>query len=203
MLRYYLGQTWVLVAAFIIGPAILIWQYRRRRRLEEGKKGPGRPAVRKVEPPKAAPALDTERDGLRKALWPGYRDMRWGQPPAEGMTVLHEEGDTRFLVRSADELLVGSVLVTSIVYSFRLDRLEAVIIELPMSGFELLLRNLTAEWGPPRSTADRGRHAWTDSDDGPESSQAVLEKRVAARTARLVLSSRAANAERAKTRPGV
>jgi len=189
VLRYYLGQTWVLVTAFIIGPAILIWQYRRRRRLEEGKNGPARPAARKVEAPKAASAPETGRDGPRKPLWPGYRDMRWGQPPAEGMTVLHEEGETRFLVRSA--------------YSFRLDRLEAVIIELPMAGLELLLRNLAAEWGPPRSTPDRGRHVWTDSNDGPESSQAVLEKRVASRTARLVLSSRAANAERAKTRPGV
>lgn len=206
MLRYYLGQTWVIVTAFILGPVILYFMHRHRFRKGETTKRPAAGAPRPVETPKAAPApsapVPAEVSGVRKPLWPGFRGIKWGQPPAEGMTVVHEEGDARFLARPSDELRIGNVHLGSIVYSFRLSLLEAVIIELPIAGFELLTRHLTSEWGPPRSAADRSRHVWTDSGTGPESSQAVLEKRPENRTARLVLSSRAAHAERAKTRAG-
>jgi hypothetical protein len=116
------------------------------------------------------------------------------------MTILHEDGDTRFLVRPSDELVIGNVHIASAVYTFRLDQLEAVVIELPLQGLEPLVRHLTSEWGTPRSSTDRARHVWSDSGSGPDASQAVLEKRPENRTARLVLSSRAAHAERAKTR---
>lgn len=204
MLERFLAQTWVLVTAFIVGPAFLIWMYRRRRRLEEEAQNGVAAGTRKSDAPKpaarvAAPSVH-ERIPESKPLWPGYRDMRWGQQPAEGMNVLHEEAEVRFLVRPTDELLIGNVHLGSIVYSFRMDRLEAVIIELPISGFEPLARHLTMEWGAPRSAADRSRHVWSDSGSGAAASQAVLEKRPENRTARLVLSSRAAHAERAKTR---
>lgn len=189
----FLAQTWVLVTAFIVGPAILIWMHRRRRRLEEEAQGGGAPAPKKAVPAKAAAAKAPDAVPARKPLWPGYRGIRWGQPPAEGMTVLHQDGDTRFLVRPSDELLIGSVHIISAVYSFRLSRLEAVVIELPIAGFELLLRHLTSEWGAPKSSADRARHVWADSGSGPDASQAVLEKKTGSRTARLVLSSKAAN----------
>jgi hypothetical protein len=117
------------------------------------------------------------------------------------MKVVHEDGDTRFLARTSDDLRIGSVHISSVAYSFRLNRLEAVVIDLPISGFELLTRHLAGEWGPPRSSADRGKHVWADPGTGPEASQAVLEKRPENRTARLLISSRAGNAERASARP--
>lgn len=204
MLERFLAQTWVLVTAFIVGPAFLIWMYRRRWRLEqEAKNGPAA-GTRQSDAPKPAAraAASSLPEGVphAKPLWPGYLEMRWGQQPAEGMTVLHEESDVRFLVRPGDELRIGHVHLSSIVYSFRTDRLEAVIIELPISGFEPLARHLTSEWGAPRSAADRSRHVWADSGSGATASQAVLEKRPENRSGRLVLSSRAAHAERAKTR---
>jgi hypothetical protein len=117
------------------------------------------------------------------------------------MTPVHEDGDTRFLVRPSDDPRIGNVHISSVAYSFRLNRLEAVVIDLPISGFELLTRHLTAEWGSPRSSADRSKHVWADPGTGPEASQAVLEKKSANRTARLLISSRAGNAERASARP--
>ena len=205
-LERILGNIWVTIAAFIIGPTILYLQYRRRRRLNELAKGPAKAAAAPEKPPKAAPAPAAAAPppdaGGRKALWPGFRGLKWGQPPAEGMAVVHEEGETRFLTRPLDELRIGNVHVTSVVYSFRIDRLEAVIVDLPLAGFELLVRHLTSEWGPPKSSPDRNKHVWADPGTGPDASQAVLEKKVENRTAKLVLSSRAAHAERAKTRPG-
>ena len=91
--------------------------------------------------------------------------------------------------------------MNSVAYSFRLSRLEAVVIELPVSGFELLARHLTTEWGPPRSSPDRSKHVRADPGIGPEASQAILEKRPDSPSARLLLSSKAANAERAAARP--
>lgn len=207
MLERFLAQTWVLVTAFIVGPAFLFWMYRRRwllmKKEREAAEAGLRTSVPSPPPKPAAKTAPKEQAAVRKPLWPGYRGVRWGQPPVEGMTVLHEEGDTRFLVRPSDELAIGNVRITSAVYSFRLYQLEAVVIELPLAGFEPLLRHLTSEWGAPKSSADRGKHVWADAGTGPDASRAVLEKKVESRTARLVLSSRAASTARSGTRPGV
>lgn len=195
MLEQILGNFWVTVTAFIVGPAILIWMRVRRRRLEEGKATGPKPAAPAPPPPKPAAASvgpDVDGSGVRKPLWPGFRGVRWGDPPAEGMTALHEEGETRFLVRASDEMRIGGVHVGSIVYSFRINRLEAVVIDLPVQGFEPLVRHLTSEFGTPKSAPDRSKHSWADTNNGPDASQAVIEKRPEARSARLVLSSRAA-----------
>ncbi|HYN40950.1 MAG TPA: hypothetical protein VE129_04170 [Thermoanaerobaculia bacterium] len=205
-MEHFLGQTWVLVAAFLIGSTVLYLIYRRRSRADGKANPPGRGAPRPAGAPKAAPATaapppQPENAGSRKGLEPGFRGIKWGQPPVDGMRVVHEDGDTRFLARASDDLRIGSANITSVAYSFRLNRLEAVIIDLPISGFELLARHLTGEWGPPRSSADRSKHVWADSGAGPEASQAVLEKKAENRTARLLISSRAGNAERASARP--
>jgi hypothetical protein len=201
-LEHFLGQTWVLVAAFLIGSTALYLIYRRRARVDGDKKQPERGASRPAGASKeAAASLWSEQAVTRKGIEPGFRGIKWGQPPVEGMTVGYEEGDTRFLVRSTDDIRIGNVLLNSVAYSFRFNRLEAVVIDLPMSGFELLTRHLTAEWGPPRSSPDRGKHVWADPGTSPEDSQAVLEKKAETRTARLLISSRAGNAERAAARP--
>ena len=195
----------MLVAAFLIGSTVLFLIYRRRSRADGDANPPGQGASRPAGAPNAAPAMaappQPENAGTRKGLEPGFRGIKWGQPPVEGMRVVHEDGDTRFLVRPSDDPRIGNVHITSVAYSFRLNRLEAVVIDLPISGFELLTRHLTAEWGPPRSSADRSKHVWADPGAGPEASQAVLEKKAENRTARLLISSRAGNAERASARP--
>ena len=204
MLLHFLGQTWVLVATFLIGPTILFLIFRRHSRVERDAKLPAaaaRPAGTPKSTPVAAAPSQPERDGARTGLGSGFRGLKWGQPPVEGMTVVHEDGETQFLVRPSDDPRIGNVHISSAAYSFHLNRLAAVVIELPISGFELLTRHFTTEWGPPRSSPDRSKHVWTDPGTGPEASQAVLEKKPDSRTARLVLSSRAAQAERAKSRP--
>jgi hypothetical protein len=205
VLRHFLGQPWVLVATLLIGSTILYLIYRRRSRATEDAKQPAAGTPRPAGTPKAAPVVaapsQTEDRGVRKALGSGFRGIKWGQPPVEGMAAVHEEGETRFLVRPSDDLKIGNVHISSAAYSFRLNRLETVVIELQATGFELLIRHLTSEWGPPRSTPDRGKHVWADPGTGPEASQAILEKKADSRTARLVISSKAANAERAAARP--
>ena len=204
MLRHFLGQPWVLVATLLIGPTILYLIFRRRSRIEGDAKKPVQGKPRPASTAKAAPAvaarLQPEDAGIRKALGSGFRGLKWGQPPVEGMTVVHEEGETRFLVRPSDDPRIGNVHISSAAYSFRLGRLEAVVIELPTTGFELLTRHLTSEWGPPKSSPDRSKHVWADPGTGPDASQAVLEKKADSRSSRLVLSSRGAQAERAKNR---
>lgn len=203
---HLLGQPWVLVATFLIGPTILFLIYRRRARIDAEAKGHAAGSPRPAGAPKAAPAAaaapPSERPGPRKAIGSGFRGIAWGQPPVEGMKIVHEEGETRFFSRPSEDPRIGNVHITSVAYSFRLDRLSAVVIDLPISGYEPLTRHFTAEWGPPRSSADRNKHVWADPGSSPDASQAVLEKKADSRSARLVLSSRAANAERAASRSG-
>jgi hypothetical protein len=204
VLIHFLGQPWVLVATLLIGPTILFLIYRRRSRIEAEEKRPAAGSPRATGTPKTAAAAPppSENPGPRKSIGSGFRGISWGQPPVEGMKVVHEEGETRFFSRPSEDPRIGNVHITSVAYSFRLDRLSAVVIDLPISGYEPLTRHLTTEWGPPRSSADRGKHVWADPGSGPDASQAVLEKKADSRSARLVLSSRAANAERAANRPG-
>ncbi len=203
---HLLGQPWVLVATLLIGSTILFLIYRRRARVDAAEKGSAAGSPRATGAPKAAPAAvappPSEKPGPRKAIGSGFGGIGWGQPPLEGMKIVHEEGETRFFSRPSEDPRIGNVHITSVAYSFQLDRLSAVVIDLPISGYEPLTRHLTAEWGPPRSSADRSKHVWADPGSGPDASQAVLEKKADSRSARLVLSSRAANAERATNRPG-
>ena len=203
MLEGILSNPWVAAAAFIIGPAILFWLRWRQKQPAKGTARPTVDASRVAANPKPAPAAAgapaPEKPVARNPLGPGYGGLKWGEPPTPGMQLVHEEGDTRFLALSSDDLVLGNVHLSSVAFSFRRDRLEAVVIDLPAGGFELLTRHLISEWGPPRTSADRTKHVWTDPGNGPEDSQAVLEKRVESRTARLVLSSRAALAERGRT----
>lgn len=202
MLERILGNLWVTIFAFIAGPAVLIWMHVRRRRLESGAKT-GAQAATGTTPTAKAPTgtfptvPDTGAPGARKPLWPGFRGLRWGDPPAEGMALIHEEGETRFLSRTSDEMRVGGVQVGSIVYTFRIHRLEAVVVELPVQGFEPLARYLASEFGAPRSAPDKSKHTWSDAGSGSDGTQAVLEKKPESRSARLVLSSRLGIAARA------
>lgn len=131
---------------------------------------------------------------------PGFRDMRWGQSPAEGMTKVHEGGDDTLYRRENDILRVGPAVANSILYGFYQGRFQAVMLEFQVGAFDGLARHLTADWGTPRVSKDGFKVVWTGLLTGDEATQAVLEKRVETKTSKLLISSAAILGEREKIR---
>ncbi|MCC6130493.1 MAG: hypothetical protein IT186_11250 [Acidobacteria bacterium] len=131
---------------------------------------------------------------------PGFRDMRWGQPPADGMAKVHEAGDDALYKRENDILRVGPAVANSILYGFYQGRFQAVMLEFQVTGFDALARHLSGEWGTPRVSKDGFKVVWTGLLAGDEATQAVLEKRVETKTTKLLISSSAIVAEREKIR---
>ena len=72
MLRNFLGQPWVLVAAFIIGPTILFLIFRRRFRVDGGARQPAVGAPRPAGTPKA---LQGRKGGLIDPALGGERSI--------------------------------------------------------------------------------------------------------------------------------
>ena len=78
-LEHFLSQTWVLVAAFLIGPTALYLIYRRRARVASRPTGTSKAAAASPRPEQAV---------TRKGIEPGFRGINWGQPPVE-LSLIH------------------------------------------------------------------------------------------------------------------
>ena len=201
-----LGNPWFVATFLVFGAVVLVFIARRNRARVEAAKGPSRSSQRaRTEPvPRSAasaavPAPERRSPGasLDAASLPsGFRDLAWGSAPVEGMQTVAEDGEHRFLARPTDSLRIGRVVLTSITYVYQRDRLQAAVIELPASGFELLQRQLREDWGAPRVLKADQKYAWTDARAGDEATQAILEKLLASRTAKLVVSAKAGSAAR-------
>ena len=202
-----LGNPWFAAFCLVVGPAVLFFLARRNRAREEAVKRPStsiqkartEPAPR-VTPSTAVPAQERRSPGGSPdaaGLPSGFRDLAWGSAPVDGMQLVAEDGEHRFLARPTDSLRIGRVVLTSITYVYQRGRLQAAVIELPASGFELLQRQLREDWGAPRTLKPDQKYAWTDARAGDEATQAILERPPASRTAKLVVSAKAVSAARA------
>ncbi|MHB8800185.1 MAG: hypothetical protein ACYDBY_17190 [Thermoanaerobaculia bacterium] len=203
-----LGNPWFAASFLVFAAAVLVFIARRNRAREEAAKGPSRSAqtartapVPRSAPSAAVPAPERRSPGasLDAASLPsGFRDLAWGSAPADGMQLVAEDGEHRFLARPTDLLRIGRVVLTSISYVYQRGRLQAAVVELPASGFEPLQRQLREDWGAPRVLKADQKYAWTDMRAGDEATQAILEKPLESRTAKLVVSAKAVSTARAR-----
>jgi len=203
-----LGDPWFGVTFLVFGAAVLVFIVRRNRAREEAANRPS-PVAQKARTapiPRSGTSAGIpvpERRGSGAALDfvslpPGFRDLAWGSAPVEGMQLVAEDGEHRFLSRSTDSLRIGRVVLTSITYVYQGGRLQAAVIELPVSGFEPLQRQLRDDWGAPRTLKPDQKYAWADARAGDEATLAILEKLPASRTAKLVVSAKAVGAARTR-----
>ena len=199
-----LGNPWFVATFLVFAAAVLVFIARRNRARDEAAKGPSRsPQRARTEPAArsaafaAVPAPERRNTGasLDAASLPaGFRDLAWGSAPVEGMQLVAENGEHRFLSRPTDSLRIGRAVLNSITYVYERGRLQAAVIELPASGFELLQRQLREDWGAPRTLKPDQKYAWADMRAGDEATQAILEKPPGSRTAKLVVSAKAVSA---------
>jgi hypothetical protein len=203
-----LGNPWFAAGFLVFAAAVLTFIVRRNRAREEAAKGPSRsaPQARSAPAPSSAPSAALPAPERRSpgasldaaSLPPGFRDLAWGSAPVEGMQLVAEDGEHRFLSRPTDSLRIGRAVLNSITYVYERGRLQAAVIELPASGFELLQRQLREDWGAPRVLKADQKYAWTDMRAGDEATQAILEKPLESRTAKLVVSAKAVSAARTR-----
>ena len=195
MILRILGSPWALVAAWIIGPAILIAIHRRNKRLAEQQEKGGRKGAAS-----AAPARDTDpgtgsgrAPGAtpipgRQEVVPGFRDLRWGDAPTQAMTLVSQNAAEAVYALPGDLLRVEDVPVETIHYIFSDGKFAAVRIDAPLHAGDPLLRALSQHWGFPDTSDPRAlKQQWTHLVSGALATAAVLEKNPVSRRATLFL----------------
>jgi hypothetical protein len=176
-----LESPWTLVFVMITGPLLLWWTVKRSN-AGRASKGKGRPDAAKSGT--AVPA------GRREVV-PGFRDVRWGESPLPDMVVVHQASEEKLCSRRGDELMLDGAPLNSILYSFHKDRLQAVMIDMPLGSGDRVLRGRTAGWGVPRQpNLSHTRYFWLDLLDGMDATQAVLERNHATAKSSLIISSK-------------
>lgn len=141
---------------------------------------------------KARHAVKGKRASARgKKIEPGFRGLRWGQDPTPDMALYHDGLVEKLYTRPADALRFGKAPLKSIVYSFHLGRLQAVMIEVPRGAAPEVLDALTADWGKPRTLPSATpKRYWNDLGTGADAMQAIFDEAPYARYASLILSSK-------------
>ena len=179
MIMRILESPWTLILVLVTGPLLVWWTMKRSK--EAGQQG-GKGSPRRNEP--AAPAG-------RGEVVPGFRDVRWGDGPLPAMTVAHQDADEKLCSRRGEELTLDGAVLNSIMYSYHRDRLQAVMIDMPLGAADRVLRGRTANWGPPRQpNPAQARYYWMDLLSGLEATQAVLERSPSTGRSSLVISSK-------------
>jgi hypothetical protein len=183
MIVSILESPWTLIVVLVSGPLILWWTLKGSK---QGANGKGKERGRPVPPGALKPA-----PGGRHEVVPGFRDARWGDGPLPDMTVVHEAGDEKLYARPGEEMMLDGAPLNSIMYSFHRNRLQAVMIDMPLGSGERVLKGRTEGWGIPRQpNLSQPRYFWLDLLGGMDATQAVLERSPATSKSSLIISSK-------------
>jgi len=126
-----------------------------------------------------------------RGLKAGFREMKWGEAPRPGMTLLEESGDDRFYTNEGDDLEFGGAPLNRIIYKYFQNRLCEVQIEIPPASVDAVFRHLTAEWGKPdRPNRFIEDYGWQNDKLGVEGSVASFSRNPNTRAAVLLIQSR-------------
>lgn len=90
----------------------------------------------------------------------GFRDLRFGDRPLPGMTLLSATDSISTYVREADERSVFGGVANLIEYTFTAEGFRSVVIEYPESMREALSSALSEDWGEPSERPDGNRVIW-------------------------------------------
>ncbi len=188
MIARILGSTWALVLGLTLGPLLLYLI--RKKSIERARREMEGDSARVPQPSQKAKehAAAPPPAGPREAT-PGFRDLRWGDAPLPDMTLVHDGGDEQLFTRPTDELLFDSAPLTSILYSFHRNRLQAVMVEMPLGSGERVFNGRCAAWGTPKQISP-ARYFWAFFTGGMDATQAVYERTPATAKAALIITSK-------------
>ena len=108
---------------------------------------------------------------------PGFRDLKWGDPPPDTMKLTDKTDITATYTRPDDKMSIGAVPLESITYRYYRSQLLSVSIVAPREHFRDLLTTLTVQWGDPkRDNQFLDEYRWTSTDADLGLTIAGLEK---------------------------
>ena len=115
--------------------------------------------------------------GARTAQFkPGFRDLRWGDPPAPGMALLKKDGDESVFMRSGDSLRLGEGRLAGINYQFWKGKLHGVILQIAAGSNVSVMKAVQQVYGKPTQPNPlKQRYYWMSLGAGEDATQAMFE----------------------------
>jgi hypothetical protein len=131
---------------------------------------PGVPAAPKSTPKSKAP------EGQPGAFRPGFRDVRWGDPPAGDMTLLKTDGNETLYMRSSDTMRIGEGRLSGINYQYWRGRCAGVFLQIAPGSLDRVVEALTQQYGKPAVPRDgKPKFYWLSLGFADQSTQAMVD----------------------------
>jgi hypothetical protein len=170
-----LGDPLLQIVTFVFGTAVLVRLARRNR-------------ARKQQAEEQRRAIGA---GTFSGIRSGFRDLKWGEPPRPDMTVYHDGADEKLFVRRRDALVYAGAPLKAVLYAYKRNQLQAVMLEMPHASADDVRRALVNQWGRPlRPNPAVVKDFWPEILSGVDAMQAVLEDSPMNHYATLVISSK-------------
>jgi len=130
--------------------------------------------------------------GTKRAEFkPGFRDVRWGDPPAAGMSVLKKDGDETLYMRSDDSMRIADGRLSGINYQFWRGKLHGVVLRIAAGSLVPVLRAVEKVYGKPTQPNPlKPRYYWTELGGGDDATQAMLEADTSKQAGTLIIFSK-------------
>ena len=115
--------------------------------------------------------------GMKRAEFkPGFRDLKWGDSPPPGMTVLKKEGDEVLYSRPADSLRIGEARLASIHYQFWKGKLSTVILSASPGTMKTVMEHVVGAYGKPSQPNPlKQKFYWMSLGSGETATQAIAD----------------------------
>src|SRR5258706_1309333 len=115
--------------------------------------------------------------GMKKAEFkPGFRDVRWGDVPSAGMSVLRKDGEETVYMRANDSLRIGEGRLTGINYQFWRGKLQGVIVEIAPGSVRVVMQAVQQVYGKPTQPNPlKPKYYWMSIGAGDEATQAMID----------------------------
>jgi hypothetical protein len=115
--------------------------------------------------------------GAKRAQFkPGFRDVRWGDPPAPGMSFIKKDGDEALAMRGDDSLRIGEGRLASINYQFWRGKLHGVVLSIASGSVKPVLDAVQQVYGKPtQPNPMKPKYYWMSVGSGEEATQAMLD----------------------------
>jgi len=106
----------------------------------------------------------------------GFRDVRWGDPPVQGMAVLKQDGHECLYMRSSDSLRLGDGRLTGINYKFWRGKLHGVVLQIAPGSLRDAMNAVQKVYGKPTQPNPlKQRYYWMSLGEGADTTQAMFD----------------------------
>lgn len=151
----------------------------KRKKADASKKDGATSSPGVTAPSAAAPkpaAKPKSPEPAAGAFRAGFRDVRWGDPPAGDMTLLKTDGDETLYMRSSDMMRIGDGRLSGINYQYWRGRCASVFLQISPGSLDRVIDALTQQYGKPAVPKDgKPKFYWLSLGSGDLATQAMVD----------------------------